>query len=95
MKAYEEVKSSHCDERGHQKIKNTNKSQKEGLRRLNERVKQGEIVVTMTDKSGKFAAVEVNEYRNAAKVHLQDVEITNDEIATKEIIFNRHTLQIV
>ena len=95
MGAYNEIKNSQCDKSGRQKIKNTNESQQEGMRRLNERIKQGEIVVTMTDKSGKFAAVDAREYKKAAKVHLLDEEITNDEMATKEVLFNRHTLQIV
>ena len=47
--------SKHCDKYGNIIETNLNKKQIEGLKSLKERVKQGEISILPTDKSGRLA----------------------------------------
>ena len=57
---------------------------REGLRSLQKRSKEGEIVIAETDKSGKFCVFSMEEYLKAGEVHTKnDVEI--DEKDLKEI----------
>ena len=95
MEAFNKVYNKECKENGEQKIQNTNNKERLGLKKLNKRVRDREIVVTTTDKSGKFAVVEIEEYKKAALVHLTDREITPEDMASTETLLNRHTLQIV
>ena len=43
-------------------------------------VKEGEIVISTTDKSGKIAVVEISLYKEGAKEHLKDEEISVEEV---------------
>ena len=60
-----------------------------------ERVKKGEIIITMTDKSGKFAVVTPELYRRAASVHLKDQEVDWNKVAEVEVLVNRFAMQLV
>ena len=95
MEAFNKVYSKECEDNGQQQIQNTSKKERLGLKRLNKRVSEREVVVTTTDKSGKFAVVEIEEYKRAALAHLTDTEITPEDMTAKETLLNRHTLQIV
>ena len=79
----------------HQKKDNISKEEKVGLRKLNKRVQSGEVVITTTDKSGKFAVVETQLYKEAARIHLNDEEITPERMTETETLLNRYALQIV
>ena len=63
---------------------NLSRETREGLRSLQKRSKEGEIVIAETDKSGKFCVFSMEEYLKAGEVHTKnDVEI--DEKDLKEI----------
>lgn len=94
-KSFEDIMGTDCDESGKQKKSNMTEHQSKGKKKLMKRVKEGEIVITTTDKSGKYAVVEPSLYKEAAKVHLKDDEITMDEVKNTETLMNRHAAQII
>ena len=94
MNAFQKVQNTICDRKGYQKTENITDSVKEGMKKLNQRRKKGEIVITTTDKSGKLAVIETNLYKQAAAEHLTDPIITPEVMKEKEIELNRHVQQI-
>ena len=95
MKSFKQVRRKMCDSKGRQVSSNMTELQLEGKAHLQQRVKDGEIIITTTDKSGKFAVVEPQEYKKAASVHLKDKEIEWPEVGEVEKLLNRHAMQIV
>ena len=98
---FQRYRESECNEKGEQNITNMSVTQVEGRDMLQKRVKNGEVVVTMTDKSGKFAVVQSEMYREAVKVHLNDTEIEwkgpargVDGVEEKELLLSRHAVQL-
>ena len=87
-------RTQQCDRNGKQKTTNITKEQKIGRKRLQERVDKGEVVITLTDKSGKFAIVEKDVYMKAAEVHLNDEEIEPKDVTVIETLLNRHATQM-
>ena len=77
------------------KISNMTKEEIKGKESLQKRSKEGEIVITTTDKSGKYAVVEKDLYIEAANVHLNDEEISIEEARKIETLMNRHAIQYV
>ena len=80
-----------CTEKGEQKT-NLTWSQKKGLRSLKKRVDEGEIIIMMTDKSGKFAVADVESYLDMGRVHTaKDREVDPDIVRRTQKLFNGHT----
>ena len=48
------------------------KDEKDGLKSLNKRVKDNEIVIVETDKSGKFSVMNQDTYLEAGDVHVKE-----------------------
>ena len=48
--------SSNCDEKGNQRCRNTTREEQKGMKKIRERQKDGSIVISTTDKSGKTSA---------------------------------------
>ena len=96
IEIFEDQKTKVCDS-GKNTQKNTNLSRKQqsGIKMLKQRASRGEIVITLTDKSGKFAVVERELYRRAAQVHMKDREIELKEISETETLLNRHAIQMI
>ena len=85
-----------CFETG--KVKNTNLTSQQiiGKKKLKRRVKQNEIVIFLTDKSGKLAICTPETYQEAAKVHIdKDTEVPWDTLKQTETLVNRHVKQLV
>ena len=79
MKVYREYMEENCDKDGI-----LTEQQKRGLKKLSKRIKDGEIVVTKTDKSGRFFVSMMEDYREKGMVHVgRDREISRKEV--KEI----------
>ena len=95
MKSFKKVRGKRCDTKGRQKTSNMTTEQREGKIQLQRRVREHEIIITKTDKSDKFAVVEPEAYREAAKVHLKDKEIGWSEVKTVETLLTRHAMQMV
>ena len=71
---------------------NLTPAQETGLKRLQKRIKEKEIVVMMTDKSNKLAVTTLEDYMMMGEKHIkEDKEITRDEIREKEKILNGHS----
>ena len=96
MKVFKKYQKKECDTRGTQEDTNMTKDQMDGKRSLTKREDQGEIVITTTDKSGKFCVVETALYKEAALVHIKDEEVINvEQVGEIETTMNRHAMQIV
>ena len=70
-------------EMSERKASNSNLSRetREGLRSLQKRSKEGEIVIAETDKSGKFSLFTMEEYLKAGDVHMKNyVELDEKEL---------------
>ena len=77
-KIYWDFRNELTDEEGVQES-NLTESESKGLKKLKKRVKNGELVVVRTDKSGKFSIMSLQEYERAGLVHTsKDKEVKVD-----------------
>ena len=90
-KIFREVKRKITNEKGEQKPNLTETAIK-GLKSIKKRIKDEEIIVLKTDKSGKFAITDRENYIEMGKVHTgKDRIVTRKEIREKERVLNGHT----
>ena len=78
---------------GLQKDKETNLTEKEarGKQKLQKRIRNGEIVIYPTDKSGKLVACLPSTYLKAGLVHTsKDEQVEWSELPKVEQLINRH-----
>ena len=88
---FSEYCQEHCSEKGEQKS-NLTFSQRNGLRKLKKRIKDGEIVVMLTDKSGKLAVSDVESYMEMGAVHTsKDTEVGDETVRKIQRLYNGHT----
>ena len=86
----EEYMKDNCRASGEQES-NLSEAQQLGLKSLLKRLKSGEIVVMQTDKSGKFALVTPEIYKQTGAVHTaKDREIGMIEIEAIQSKMNGH-----
>ena len=72
-------------------IINLNKVQKEALKSLSKRIKDGEIYITSTDKSSRFALLNCEQYLAAGEAHTsKDIEISWDQVKYLQSQTNSH-----
>ena len=77
--------------KGGQQRSNLTKNQQAGLKSLTERVKNGEIIVVPTDKSGRFAIMSRRAYEAAGMVHVKnDVKVGWAELREAQTRLNGH-----
>ena len=70
---------------------NLTPSERRGLDSLRKRVKEGEIVLVQTDKSGRLAVLTREQYQEAGEPHLKDTtEIGLGFLRTNQSILNGH-----
>ena len=61
------------------------------MTKLKKRVADGEIIIMMTDKTGRFSVSDVESYMEMGRVHVcQDKEIGDDEVRRIQRLFNGH-----
>ena len=78
------------DEKGVQET-NLTKGEARGLKSLQKRVEEGELVVVKTDKSGRFSLMSLEEYRRAGEVHTnKDQEVTVEFLLKNQRRINGH-----
>ena len=65
----EEYRRDKCDERGRQE-RNLTIEEQRGLKKLEKRKNDGEIVITMTEKSSKMCVLKREEYLRLGEVHV-------------------------
>ena len=88
---FKTFKEEKCTEKGEQKS-NLTWSQRKGLKSLKKRTEEGEIIIMMTDKSGKFAVADVESYLEMGRVHTaKDREVGQDVVERTQRLFNGHT----
>ena len=84
-----------CGKKGIQRS-NLSKSQEEGLASLRKRVKEGEVVIVPTDKSGTLAAMSRRAYMEAGMVHTRnDKEVGWEEVRDSQKELNGHTSMLI
>ena len=89
-KIYSKYRGEVCNKRGEVQG-NLTPEEKDGLRSLQKRIKNHEIVVLKTDKSGKLCVVSMEEYIRMGEEHTgRDVKIDRREIVEKEKHLNGH-----
>ena len=84
-----------CNHKMEQKP-NLTKSEANGLKSLQNRIQNEEIVVLRTDKSSKLSVTDLNTYIEMGKKHTKnDTIISMKEVAEKEKIINGHTAMFI
>ena len=74
------------------KVSNSSKSEIEGLESLTKRVKEGEITISMTDKSGRMAVVTRKQYLECGYMHtMKDKTMSWKDIKYLQSQINNHT----
>ena len=90
MAEFRKYVAENCDEKSRQKT-NLTPAQRRGIQKLNKRQKEGELIIAMTDKSGRLAAVETELYMKMAESHTcHDVEVGPEEIHRTQRVLNGH-----
>ena len=89
---YKMFMKQNCTEKGEQLESNMTKSEKLGMKMLQERIKENEIVIKETDKSHKFCVSSWQNYIGQGKEHVKnDREISRKEVERMERRINLHT----
>ena len=79
-----------ADEDGVQES-NLTESEERGLKKLQKRVSDGELIVVKPDKSGHFALMSLSEYQSAGEVHTsKDSEVDLDFLIKNQRKINGH-----
>ena len=88
MGEYRKYVKEKCKKGGKQ-TSNLTKEEQEGLQSLKKRVKEGEIIVLPTDKSGRFALMTRETYEVAGAVHTKkDLLVNNEVVKETQSILN-------
>ena len=78
LEGAKEYMEDHCDDKGRQRD-NLTPGQRRGLKKLQKRQAEGELVIVPTDKSGRMAVMSLEAYLAAGNVHTQgDKEVDKD-----------------
>ena len=89
-----EYKENKCNDKGWIKKANISKAEDEGLKKVRERVKEKEIVVFASDKTGHFTADTVPSYLDALNEHIEnDTKVNEKKVRNIERKCNHHMKQ--
>ena len=87
---YEDYRQEECNKKGEVRG-NLTEDEKDGLKRLQKRIKENEIVIVKTDKSGKLCLITREEYEKMGAEHTRkDMKIDRKGIMEKEKQLNGH-----
>ena len=90
--AFENFRNKNTNRRGEQ-TSNLTTSEKTGLKSLQKRIKEEEIIVMKTDKSGRFIVTSPAKYIEMGGEHTKkDTEIEWQKVREMEKIVNQHTV---
>ena len=90
-KVFSDYLRDNCSEKGEQKS-NLTFSQRNGLRKLKKRIQDGELLVMLTDKSGKLAVADVQSYIEMGSVHTSKArEVGEGTVRKIQKLYNGHT----
>ena len=91
-KVCENFRKEKCDEKGRQERTLSNEELR-GLRKLEKRKQDGEVVVIMTDKSSKLCIMKREDYLKLGEEHVgKDREIERPELVRREKTLNQHSM---
>ena len=89
-KVYRDFRNQFADEDGIQES-NLTEGEERGLKKLQKRVREGELIVVKTDKSGRFSLMSLKEYQRAGEVHTaKDSEVDLDFLIKNQKKVNGH-----
>ena len=89
-----EYKQKNCNSKGWIKKTNFSKEENEGLKLVSESLKEKEMVVFVSDKTGHFVADTIPNYENALHEHVvNDRRIDNKKVRSIEMKCNHHIKQ--
>ena len=89
-KTYNQYRDEECNRKGEVKG-NLTEEEKDGLKSLQNRIKNKEIIILKTDKSGKLCVTTREEYERMGHEHIKkDVEIGRKQIIEMEKQLNGH-----
>jgi hypothetical protein len=72
MKTAKEYIEGNCNKKGEVKVKNISKEQEEGLKEIEDEIKNGDRVVFTSDKTGVLTYDSMNNYLAALDEHIDD-----------------------
>jgi DNA helicase TIP49 (TBP-interacting protein) len=78
LRKVKEYKEKSCTKDGNIKSRNLTEVESKGLKDIGERIKQEEIVIFESDKSGKFTVDTPKIYKQALQKHIEGDEIIDD-----------------
>ena len=94
-KISKEFRKEKCDEKGRQE-NNLTREETRGLRKLEKRKNEGEIVIIQTDKSSKLCIMRREDYLKLGEDHVgKDEEIGRKEVVEIEKLLNQHAMSWV
>ena len=91
MEIFKEYLAKNTDKKNNQKS-NLTRQEQEGLKTLQKRIKEGDLIVLKTDKSSKFTVTNEQEYIKMGQEHIsQDRMVTRQELIEIEENINGHS----
>ena len=94
MKTVAEYKNENCDSKGYFKSNNLSKEENQGIKEIKDKIRNKDIVVFSTDKSGRFSVDTPTNYEEAISVHTaKDIEIDQERVKGIETTINQHMKQ--
>ena len=86
-----EYKDKYCDDKGNIKNHNLSRTEQKAIKEIKKEIKEGKIVVSTTDKSGRFSVDTPENYEAAVKEHTRnDLEIDENKVKQSENRLNQH-----
>ena len=87
---FKEFVEEKCSKKGEQKS-NLSPQQRNGLKKLQKRVADGELIIVLTDKCGRFAVADVESYLAMGAVHTsKDSRVGEEEVRRIQRLHNGH-----
>ena len=91
MSMFTKYREENCNKWEEQKS-NLTEEEEEGLKSLKQRIKNKEIVILKTDKTGKFCVMDRDKYKEVGEKQIEgDIEVDRREIMRREQILNSHS----
>ena len=88
---FTKYRGENCNKWGEQKS-NLTEEEEEGLQSLKQIIKNKEIVILKTDKTGKFCVMDRDKYKEVGEKQIEgEIEVDRREIMRREQILNSHS----
>ena len=95
LQTVREYRQAQCNKKGEVKMSNISRDEKQSLKDVKKGIKEKNIVVFTTDKSGRFSVDTPENYEKAIRKHTEkDQEIKEERVKQIESKVNQHMKQI-